>query len=202
MKIISASFLGFIVAGVLIFLMSQLIGSGEQETQPKETVQIDNTPLPPEKTEPRSRPQEPQPPAVAPSAGEALPIRPSIVDTAEIPTVDIQPFEVAMTGPIGIPSPHQLLDSRSAMPLYQAQPNYPIGPASQGIEGWVLLQYDVDTSGTLSNIKVMDSQPRRTFDREAVTALKKWKFRPAMDNGQPMSVKGQTVKIEFNLEQE
>lgn len=202
MKILSASILGFIVTCALIFLMSQLIGSGEQEFEPKETVTIDSTPLPPEKTKTNRRPPEPQPPAVAPSAGEALPLRPSIVDTAEIPTVDFELVDASLTGPIGIIGNPELLDNRSALPLYQAQPNYPIGPASQGIEGWVLLQYDVDTSGTLSNIKVMDSQPRRTFDREAVIALKKWKFRPAMDNGQPVSVKGQTVKIEFNLEQE
>ena len=202
MKIISASFLGLIVTCALIFLMSQLIGSGEQEFETKETVAIDNSPLPPEKTEPRPRPQEPQPPAVAPSAGEALPIRPSNVDTPDIPTVDIEPFDVNITTPIGAPGNPELLDNRSALPMFQAQPNYPIIAASQGIEGWVLLQYDVDTSGALSNIKVVDAEPRRTFDREAVAALKKWKFRPAMNDGQPMSVKGQTVKIEFNLEQE
>lgn len=202
MKIISISILGFIVTCALIFLMSQLIGSGEPEFEPKETVAIDNTLLPPEKTKTNRRPPEPQPPAVAPSAGDALPLQSSTVDTAEIPTADFEPFDVNITTPFGVVGAPELLDSRNAIPLFQAQPNYPMGPASQGIEGWVLLQYDVDTSGTLSNIKVVDAQPRRTFDREAVAALKKWKFRPAMDNGQPMSVKGQTVKIEFNLEQE
>ncbi|MHC9509809.1 energy transducer TonB [Kangiella sp. M94] len=202
MKIITASFIGLIVTAVLLLLMSQLISSEHEVQERPDRVAIDNTPLPPEKTDPRPRPQEPQPPAVAPSAGDAVPIRPSTVDTVEIPTVDFEPVETNFTTPIGAPGTPEFLDSRSALPLYQAQPNYPVGPASQGIEGWVLLQYDVDSSGSLSNIKVVDAQPRRTFDREAIAALKKWKFRPAMDNGNPVSVKGQTVKIEFNLEQE
>ncbi|WP_417446963.1 energy transducer TonB [Kangiella sp.] len=203
MKIISASVLALIVTCALILLMSQLITSNAEVPQRESVVQLTETPLPPEKTRTNRRPPEPQPPAVAPSAGDALPLRPSTVDTRELPTVDMPPVEIAFEGsPIGAFSAPELVQSNSAMPLYQAQPNYPMIAASQGIEGWVLLQYDVDTSGTLSNIKVVDAQPRRTFDREAVAALKKWKFKPAMDNGQPMSVKGQTVKIEFNLEKD
>ncbi|HEY9029875.1 MAG TPA: TonB family protein [Kangiella sp.] len=203
MKIISASVLALIVTCALILLMSQLITSNAEVPQRESVVQLTETPLPPEKTRTNRRPPEPQPPAVAPSAGDALPLRPSTVDTRELPTVDMPPVEIAFEGsPIGAFAAPELAQSNSAMPLYQAQPNYPMTAASQGIEGWVLLQYDVDTNGTLSNIKVVDAQPGRTFDREAVAALKKWKFKPAMDNGQPMSVKGQTVKIEFNLEKD
>ncbi|WP_018625267.1 energy transducer TonB [Kangiella aquimarina] len=203
MKIFTAGFIGLIVTGVLLLLMSQLINSDHQVVEKQKVVTLVDTPLPPEKQPKTNRLPKPQPPAVAPSAGEAVPLRASTIDTPDIPTVDFEPVDVSYQAPIiGAPAPHELLDSRSALPLFQAQPNYPIIAASQGIEGWVLLQYDVDTSGTLSNINVLDAQPRRTFDKEAVAALKKWKFRPAMDNGQPISVKGQTVKIEFNLEQE
>ncbi|ACV26020.1 energy transducer TonB [Kangiella koreensis] len=203
MKILSSSFIGLIVTVVLLLLMSQLIHSEYEEPEKQELIKLVDTPLPPEKQTTTKRPPEPQPPAVAPSAGDAVPLRASIIDTPDIPTVDFEPVDVSFPAQVvGAPTPHELLDSRSALPLFQAQPNYPVIAASQGIEGWVLLQYDVDTSGTLSNIKVVDAEPRRTFDREAVAALRKWKFRPAMDNGQPMSVKAQTVKIEFNLEQE
>lgn len=203
MKIFTAGFIGLIVTGVLLLLMSQLINSDHQVVEKQKVVTLVDTPLPPEKQPKTNRLPKPQPPAVAPSAGEAVPLRASTIDTPDIPTVDFEPVDVNFPAQvIGAPAPHELLDSRSALPLFQAQPNYPITAASQGIEGWVLLQYDVDTSGTLSNINVLDAQPRRTFDKEAVAALKKWKFRPAMDNGQPISVKGQTVKIEFNLEQE
>lgn len=203
MKIISTSIIGLIIAAILILLMSKLINGDHQVPEKQEVVTLVDIPLPPEKEPRTNRLPKPQPPAVAPSAGDAVPLRTSTFDTPDIPTVDFEPLDVSFPAQvIGAPAAHELLDSRSALPLFQAQPNYPIIAASQGIEGWVLLQYDVDTSGTLSNIKVVDSQPRRTFDKEAVAALKKWKFRPAMDNGQPTAVKGQTVKIEFNLEQD
>ena len=86
--------------------------------------------------------------------------------------------------------------------MYRTQPNYPIVAQQRGLEGWVLLTYDVDTSGSLSNIAVIDSEPRKIFDKEATRALRKWKFKPAMTNGQPIASVGQTVKIEFNMDQE
>lgn len=196
----------FVTAG-LLFLMSLFI----QDEQLKEQaaplpVEIDHVTLPEEKPEPiQTVEPPPQPPVIEPApASDGLVIEDVDTDSlAEVFTSIgpemINPDEL----PIGIgPSELDMTQDASAMALYRSQPNYPTDALVKGLEGWVLLKYDVDTSGALSNISVIDAEPRRVFDREAINALKKWKFKPAVTNGQPIASAAQTVKIEFNMDQE
>lgn len=94
MKIFTAGFIGLIVTGVLLLLMSQLINSDHQVVEKQKVVTLVDTPLPPEKQPKTNRLPKPQPPAVAPSAGEAVPLRASTIDTPDIPTVDFEPVDV------------------------------------------------------------------------------------------------------------
>ena len=77
------------------------------------------------------------------------------------------------SGPnLGAPS-----DSDS-VPLVRVPPQYPIRAAERGIEGWVVLSFTITATGTVENPRVLDAQPKRIFDRAAIRALKKWKYRP------------------------
>ena len=46
------------------------------------------------------------------------------------------------------------------------------------MSGSVLVEYTVGTDGTVTAARVVRSQPARIFDREAVNAVKKWRFQP------------------------
>jgi protein TonB len=48
----------------------------------------------------------------------------------------------------------------------------------KGQEGWVLLEFDITEVGTVDNVKVIESEPRRVFDSSARRALLKWKYKP------------------------
>ena len=86
------------------------------------------------------------------------------------------------------------------MPLVRIEPQYPRKAAMQGIEGWVILQFDVTPSGTVSDVKVLSAKPPRIFNREAVKALRKWKYRPKIEDGKPVEQKGLKVQLDFKLE--
>ncbi|MGS0535176.1 energy transducer TonB [Pseudoalteromonas sp. SaAl2] len=45
-------------------------------------------------------------------------------------------------------------------------------------EGWVELKFDIDKNGDPVNIIVVDSDSGDTFDKEAIRALSKWKYKP------------------------
>ncbi len=86
------------------------------------------------------------------------------------------------------------------MPLVRIEPQYPRKAAMQGIEGWVLLQFDITPAGTVSDVKVLSAKPPRIFNREAVKALRKWKYRPKIEYGKPVEQKGLKVHLDFKLE--
>ena len=85
-------------------------------------------------------------------------------------------------------------------PLVRIEPQYPRKARMQGIEGFVTLQFNITPAGTVSGISILDSKPPRIFDREAVKALRKWKYRPKMEDGKPVEQKNLRVQLKFTLE--
>jgi protein TonB len=88
-----------------------------------------------------------------------------------------------------------------ATPQFRVDPTYPPEASRDGVEGWVKLGFTVSASGAVTDIKVLDSEPKRVFDRAARRALKKWKYKPKLDGGKPVSQSGMVVVLDFKLEQ-
>ena len=88
-----------------------------------------------------------------------------------------------------------------ATPQFRVDPTYPPEASRDGIEGWVKLGFTVGANGAVSDINVLDSEPKRVFDRAARRALKKWKYKPKLDGGKPVSQPGMVVVLDFKLEQ-
>ncbi len=86
------------------------------------------------------------------------------------------------------------------VPVVRVEPIYPQRAAEQYIQGWVLLQFDVTTTGATTNVKVIDSEPKRIFDRAAARAVSKWKYRPKIVDGKAYVKKGLKVRLTFKLE--
>jgi protein TonB len=85
------------------------------------------------------------------------------------------------------------------IPLIRIAPSYPRNAAVKGIEGWVKLKFTIEEDGTVSSPEVIDAKPSRVFDHAALIAIKKWKFKPKLVDGKPMSRKAEQV-IEFKLQ--
>ncbi len=57
-------------------------------------------------------------------------------------------------------------------------PRYPVEAARRNQSGEVRLEITVGTDGTVTAARVVDANPPRVFDREALAAVKRWKFAP------------------------
>lgn len=77
-------------------------------------------------------------------------------------------------------------------------PHYPPSAVRARQQGWVVVAFQIDADGTTSDIKVVDSEPRRIFDRAAMEAVARYQFTPAMRNGVPVASQ-RTQRIEFKL---
>lgn len=57
-------------------------------------------------------------------------------------------------------------------------PKYPLEAQRAGLSGEVLVEFTVATDGSISAARVVRGNPPRTFDREALSAVKRWRFQP------------------------
>jgi periplasmic protein TonB len=76
---------------------------------------------------------------------------------------------------------------------------YPLRAQRQRIEGWVEMTFTIDTSGNVKNVAVVNAQPKRQFDREAMRALSQYKFRPRIEGGKAVESQARQ-RLEFRLQ--
>lgn len=73
------------------------------------------------------------------------------------------------------------------IPIVRIEPQFPREALLKGIGGWVEVEFTIEPDGSVSNPKVTDSQPARIFDRNALRAIYKWKFKPRIVDGKPVA---------------
>lgn len=191
-----------VLAMLLFLLMACLVGSPKQRSQPileltavnfvveeqEQNVAHRTRALPPPPT------LEPLPTdymtAPEPAMQLSAPITPSQVSTSalniEVGSVDINAPEI---GSFESASP--------IMPIHRVEPRYPYKASQRRIEGYVVIRFNIDEQGRPVDLEVIEAKPKRLFEREAVKALKQWRYQPMLEQGQPVTHHGQTVKLEF-----
>ncbi|GEM_PF-5367157 len=91
------------------------------------------------------------------------------------------------------------IDFKLPEPKKRIDPRYPTEYARGGLEGWVQLTFSINEKGKVADIKIVDSTGYKLFEREAVKALKKWRYTPAHLDGQPISYTKNAVRLDFSL---
>lgn len=86
-----------------------------------------------------------------------------------------------------------------ALAIVRVLPRYPNRALSRGIEGWVLLEFAINELGQAIEPLVVDADPKGVFDRAAINAVRKWKYRPMMEDGKPAIRPGVRQLISFNI---
>jgi periplasmic protein TonB len=87
------------------------------------------------------------------------------------------------------------------LPIVKVTPIYPRRAQERGISGDVLLEFTVTSLGTVEDIIVIEANPPGYFERAAMNAAKKFKYKPKVVNGEPMSVAGVRNLITFQIEE-
>ena len=74
---------------------------------------------------------------------------------------------------------------------------YPQEAKDQHLQGTVILQVIVDKEGNVANVKIISGHPM--LAPAAIEAVKQWKYRPYLLNGNPVEVDTQ-VQVNFTLQ--
>ena len=149
----------------------------------------------------RVRPEEPPPPVEPPpppSISVAESTRPAPVPF-EIELPDIVVAAVTGAGPyLGRWLPGNEAPDGDVVALFQIPPQYPPEAVRDRIEGWVRIRFTILPDGTVADPEVLEAAPRRVFDRSAMTAILRWKFKPRIVDGQAVSRPAE-LTIDYSL---
>lgn len=158
-----------------------------------------------------------KPPEIPP-VEEIPPVRPFIVPVPD-PTPDqpepirplaafdreIEPPEIAWEGEIVPPPPEEPTGPIPIggavvrpFPVDTPQPIYPEAARRVRVQGAVIVRAIVDTEGRVSIVRVVKELPVGLTEA-AVTALERWRYRPATLNGKPVAVY-LDVTVRFELQ--
>ena len=96
----------------------------------------------------------------------------------------------------------QAVQNSSVTPIFRMNPIYPRKAALQNIEGFVVLKFDITKTGQVDNISVMQASPPQIFNSNAIQALRKWKYKPRIENGKAVRQTNIKVQLDFQLTNE
>jgi protein TonB len=80
--------------------------------------------------------------------------------------------------------------------IRKIQPNYPPLARQARIQGSVLLQAEISKDGSIENLHLISGHPM--LAPAAIEAVKQWKYKPYILNGEPVEVETQ-ITVNFTL---
>ena len=108
------------------------------------------------------------------------------------------PAPTAPTGGPHLPSAGAFNDG-PLVAMVRVAPVYPIRASTRGLEGYVIVQFDVMADGHVANVFVVEST-HAVFDSPAIKAAERFKFKPRVVDGVALVTEGIQNLFRFNLE--
>jgi TonB family protein len=81
------------------------------------------------------------------------------------------------------------------------EPEFPKRALETGTAGWVDVEFTIETDGSVKSIMVLNSQPGNLYVGSAQQALRRWRYKPVMENG--VAVQARTrMRLRFTPQDE
>jgi len=196
--------LAVVVTIAAFYLMHRLISGNEGDRDQLEAppgIRFGPVEIEPEiQTKDRKKPEPPPPPEEPPPPPE-LQVSEVQQTRQDMPKMDMPDLNLGVGA--GPPVLGNVGMDRGAegdvVPLVRINPQYPRDAAMNQLEGYVTIEFTITETGSVRNPRVIDSKPPQVFDREAIRAILRWKFKPRVVNGEAIERQA-TQTIEFNLD--
>lgn len=133
--------------------------------------------------------------AKAAAAAKATPVVATPAPEVRAPAPEVRAPAPIVSAPPPAPSPatapSRPAASSSLVAISTPQPAYPAEAIRGGITGSVEVEFLVNRDGSVSDVRVVKSIPRGTFDRGVQSTVRKWQFQPIDE--------ARTVRRSFNF---
>ena len=141
--------------------------------------------------------------------------RKEVVDKKKLTEADVPPARPRTTGGQEIllvgtadPTPPTPTDLTSIggvftdgplVAMVRVEPVYPTRALTYGIEGYVIVQFDISAKGQVLNVVIIESTDS-VFDNAAIRAAERFKFKPRVVNGLALASYGIQNMFRFRLD--
>lgn len=192
--------LAVIVTIFLLWSMQALITGGQNAlTEPPRGNVLDFIRLKEEQTlvKKERKPQKPAKPKTPPPAMQAPQMQQANPNANAVSTsfsADIQ-TDTGLSGGLNLEA-----GDGDYLPIVKVAPIYPRRAQARGIEGYVIVEFVVTKSGAVRDAFVVEASPEGIFDRAALDAALKFKYKPRVVDGVSTEVAGVQNKISFEID--
>jgi protein TonB len=211
-RVCIASVAALILTTGLIYFEQFLIAGGEAALDESPNSQLVDIVRVKEELEvvTRQRRKKPPPPDQAPES-----LKPKMVANFDLDSA------YGMSNPaVGVSNDLQLglgfgFSDGEYLPIVKVSPEYPRRALVEGLAGWMIVEFTVGKAGTVvdpivvgncavpqregQEVPVCVDRPDSIFDRSALKAAKKFKYKPKVIDGEPIDTTGVRNKITFVL---
>lgn len=194
-RYLSSAGIGIAVTTALLWTMNALIDLGETASTPRPAIDLPTWVRIIDDSEVETIVE---PPARLPEPTEVPELLPPVETTGTIIPVKIPRPPNSPAGPeisygfLGNP------DS-AVISIMTAQPEYPMAAINRGLEGYVIVRFDVSELGTVENVEVVESS-NPIFNKSAIKAAYRSKYRPTTVDGVSRKTHNLKKKIRFEIE--
>lgn len=199
--ILAILFVHILLIGALIQMRGHVLRAQEAKLT---VVNLSPPPPPPAAESPPPPPSAPQLVAPPPIVRTPAPV-PTVQTTPEpVPVSVAAPTMVVTPGPVAPiaapPAPPSIVQGGdlSAQMVAGKPPRYPIESRRKREQGTVLLTLTLGLDGAVETVAVSQSSGFARLDAAARDAVKGWRWKPMIRDGQPVRVRG-VVEIPFIL---
>jgi protein TonB len=98
-------------------------------------------------------------------------------------------------GPAGASAPANAAGSMEFRRTRYVEPVYPKDALEKGLRGDVRVRITVDTDGHVRDAEVISSSPPGVFEKSALTAVRRWRFRPIEVDGKAVEASATTTVV-------
>ena len=194
-RLAAAASLGIGVTFGLLFIMQLLISTGQEAMTETENfrltdfVRVERNEIVEVKKEKPEKPPEPE-------------------EMPEMPTPDMMNnFDNSMAVSVSAPQINTSMrvggvgfgiSDGEYLPIVKVAPVYPARALQRGLEGYVIVEFTVTRQGTVRDVGVVESTST-LFERAAMEAASKFKYKPRVIDGEAVEVPGVRNKISFAI---
>lgn len=196
MRYLSAVTLALMVTYGLIFIMSQLIASGIPAITDQETGTIVDFVRIKQDESVRAKKREVEKPEKPQTPPPAMPKQQIDLAKVNLKTNTGVNFNTGLN----ISADSLAAGDGDYLPIVKVAPIYPRRALSRGVEGYVVVEFMVTKLGTVENVVVVEANPPGYFERAAIKAASRFKYKPKVINGEPVDVAGVRNQITFKID--